>query len=71
MQEWNWPPGCEDQGVDKQHEDEDDPLPPVQRRQLAWVIMKFPAVFIDHAGTKSSPPQMWWSELPYVPSHNH
>lgn len=32
-------------------EDEDDPLSPVQWREVAWIIMSFSDVFVDHPGT--------------------
>lgn len=40
----------EDPGVDKYQEDEDNPLSPVQKRQVARITLEFPDVFPDAPG---------------------
>lgn len=38
---WNWPSEEKERESEPQRENEDDPLSPVQRRQVAQVIMTF------------------------------
>lgn len=62
-EEWNWPSGDDDQGVEDMHEDDYDPLSPVKWRQVAWVIVEFLGIFIDWPGTVKG----WEQEIIITP----